>query len=471
MDNIRRRIASLVFAFTAGTAAAAAPAQDTAVLSETILSLDEAITRALSANHRQLDLIDQVELAELDYASARANYKTKFMATSRSDVRSGAELGSYSGVYLKKRNLSGSALSAGLYNSDFGDQSLSELRFTYTLPFFQDQFSEGQLALTRADIEFVRRQNILRIAKQELAKQVTSNYYGLILAEDRERMAESQRDIAGQILEATRIRHAAGKVSDVDLSRAELRYMTAEQGGETATFQRELAEDNLKLLIGMNLNGYVAIDPEPEVRFDESLLHVPLDNLLESAIAHRIELQGKRDELDMARKKLSNLSENKLPQIDIDVHYALVGEGENTSDSFELDDQKWGVGFRMDTDFAGTERKSRRRKVYLLYQSHIRELEHLTKTVHMNVRAAQFEAQRNARMLELSAQEHQIAEQQLTHSRILHENDQLNRVELLESENRLREAEHRHLTAEVNYLLATMELGLASGQYDSLWDF
>tara|TARA_B100001540_G_scaffold295552_2_gene296442 strand:+ start:670 stop:2085 length:1416 start_codon:yes stop_codon:yes gene_type:complete len=440
-----------------------------ALLEDRPLTLEDAIGLALQANHHQLELVDQVEIAEIDYASARAAYKTKFMATSRSDVRSGAELGSYSGLYLKKRNVSGSALSAGLYNSDFGDRSLSELRFTYTLPFFRDKYTEGQLALTRADIEYVRRQNILRIGQQELARQVTSHYYDLIIAQDKERIALAQRDIAASIQKATRIRHRAGKLSEMDLSRAELRYLNAEQAAEVAAFQRELAADNLKLMLGMGVDTYLAIDPDPQVRFDETLMHMPTQVLEETALNNRIEIQGKRDELDMARKKLGNFSDNKLPQIDIDVHYSLVGEGEDADDSFSLDDQKWGIGFSMDTDFAGTERKSRRRKLYLLYQSHQRELEHITKRTRIAVRSAQFEAQRNLRQLELSAREHELARRQLEQAQILYDNDRLNRVELLESENQLHEVEHRHLVARVNYILANMELSLASGQYESLW--
>lgn len=445
-----------------------AHSQDTAPsgLSER-LSLDNAIALALQANHQQLTLVDSVELAELDYSNARAAYKTKFLASSRSNARSGAELGSQNGLYLKKRNLSGSAISAGLYNSDFGDKSLSELRFTYTLPFFRDPFSKGELALTRASTEFVRRQNILLIAEQELSKRVTGAYFNVILGLDKERIATKQRNIAQRIKTATEIRRDSGKRSEMDYSRAELRFLRAEQNHQAASFARISAEDKLRLLLGMDFDSPLLIDPETQVHYDEKLLNTPLATLEESALANRIEMQGKRDEVDMSRRKLRNVADSKLPEIDIDVHYSLVGEGDNTSDSLDLDDQKWGIGFNMDTDFGGAERKNKRRKLYLAFQAQERELEHLAQQIQMGLRGAQFEARQRARTVQLREQEYNLAQRHYQQAKILHENDNLNQVELLESEHTLHEAEHRQFAAKVDYILSVMELGLASGQYAS----
>lgn len=432
---------------------------------ETTLDLDAAIARALIANHQQLTLIDNAEIAELDYATARSAFKTKFAATSRSNARNGAELGSYNGIYLKKKNLSGSALSAGFYNSDFEERSLSELRFTYTLPFFRDPFSKGELALSRAGDEYERRQNIVLIAEQELSKRVTAAYFELILALDRERMARAASEIAGRIKTATEIRRTGGKRSAMDVEQAQLRLLRAQQQEQAASFSRISAEDKLRLLLGMEFNTPLTIDTQAELAYDASLLDKPLAVLEQSALTNRIELRGKRNELSMAKRKLSNVSQSKLPEIDIDVHYALVGRGNDTSDSFDLDDQKWGIGFNMDTDFGGTERKNKRRKLYLDYQAHEREMERLTQQIKIGLRAAQFEARQNARALTLREQEYALAQRQYQQAEILHENDSLNQVELLESEQQLREAEHRQLAAHVDYILSVMELGLASGHY------
>lgn len=436
------------------------------VRAQTTLSLDAAIARALTANHQQLTLIDNAEIAELDYATARAAFKTKFAATSRSNARNGAELGSYNGVYLKKRNLSGSSLSAGFYNSDFEERSLSELRFTYTLPFFRDPFSKGELALSRASSEYERRQNIVLIAEQELAKRVTAAYFHLVLALDNERIAQTQQDIARRIKEATDIRRSAGKRSAIDLERAQLRFLRAQQQQQAANFARITAQDKLRLLLGMDFDSPFNVDTQTDLVHDASLLNKPLWALEQSALANRVEMRGKRDEVTIAKRKLSNVSQSKLPEIDIDVHYALVGRGNDTSDSLDLDDQKWGIGFNMDTDFGGTERKNKRRKLYLEYQAHERELKRLTQQIKIGLRTAQFEARQKARMLTLHEQEYALAKRQYQQSLILHENDSLNQVELLESEHKLHEAEHRQLAAKVDYILSVMELGLASGHYE-----
>lgn len=430
-----------------------------------VLDLDAAIARALIANHQQLTLIDNAEIAELDYATARAAFKTKFAAISRSNARNGAELGSYNGIYLKKKNLSGSALSAGFYNSDFEERSLSELRFTYTLPFFRDPFSKGELALSRASDEFERRQNIVLIAEQELAKRVTAAYFELILALDKERMASAAADIARRIKVATDIRRSGGKRSAIDVEQAQLRLLRAQQQEQAANFSRITAQDQLRLLLGMDFDSPLTIDTQAQLVYDASLVDKPLAQLEQTALANRIELRGKRNELTMAKRKLSNISTSKLPEIDIDVHYALVGRGNDTSDSLDLDDQKWGIGFNMDTDFGGTERKNKRRKLYLEYQAQERDMDRLIQRVKIGLRGAQFDARQSARALTLREQEFALAQRQYQQAEILHENDSLNQVELLESEQKLREAEHRQLAAHVDYILSVMELGLTSGHY------
>ena len=113
------------------------------------LSLNQAIKHALTWNNDYLNLADQVDLAKSDYETARSVFKTHYGAATSSDARLGAETGSYYSFFMDKKNESGSGYRAGIYSSTFGENSLSELRFSYTLPFFKNPLDSQRLRVIK----------------------------------------------------------------------------------------------------------------------------------------------------------------------------------------------------------------------------------------------------------------------------------------------------------------------------------
>lgn len=428
-----------------------------------LITLDGAMAHAMTHNHKILNLIDQVSMSDLDYESARSVYRMQFGSSLSSNARVGAEVGSAYSTYMSKENESGSRYAVGLYNSTFGDQSLSEWRFSYTLPFFRNPLDDNKLRIIQAEMGAARNQRLLDIGREELSNQVVSAYLKLAMATKARAIAEGDQKVAESIYRALEIREANGELSKLELSEARLRVLQARQGLDMALIDLEAQRDAFRLLVGLDQYRPFAIDTEVLATVDTSLLERPMEELELNAITQRTELVAKQEELTMANHRIASTRLGRLPPMEVSLNYSLLGEGDSPVGSFQFDDQRFGVGVRMNTDIANSEHKIKQRKLQLRKQSQQREYDYLQSTITAEVRSAYGAALRARTSMEYSEEFVKIAELQHKQNTILLERGELTDLEMLESEQALSKARQRALGARVGYLLAEQRLAVASG--------
>lgn len=434
-----------------------------------ILSMQGAIELALRENYQYLNVISDAEMAELDYEAARSVFKTRFGSRLISDARLGAEVGSSYSMFLTKDNESGSRYSAGYYNNTFGDRSLSELRFSYTLPFFTNPLDKKHLAIDRAQINMSRGERMIEIGTEELVSAVTSAYYRLAMAAREEELARNRILITDTVLSAQKIRHANGELSELELAESNLAIADAGQRLEQASFEFQRQKNQFKLMLGMGIEESININTDVFIEVDESLLTLSVEELELQATSFRTELIAKDEELVMARKLIRAGTRGAIPPMEISLQYALVGDAEQFEDSFQFDDQRVGVGLRMNTDFGQSEQKIKERKLQLRFNKIQREYDYLRGQVALEIRTAFNQCHQAKNRLEYSDMSLAFARKKHEHASILHNRDDLTNMEFLESNQRVADAEQRLLGARVDYILATQELAFASGRYGKQW--
>ncbi len=453
------RYASLIAALLAIVSGPAGVSAQT-----TTLSIEDAVDIALEANFKLLNLVDQNEVSELDYESARSAYKTKFGSSASSDARSGAEVGSTYSLYLSKKNESGSGYSAGFYTSSFGDAAISEWRVSYTLPFFRNPLDSNRLAVSQSEVNAARAERMVEIGREELVGRVVSSYFLLAMAIQNEELSGKKLAIAQNFHAAQQVRHGNGEISELELAESELAIIDSRQQRDMSTLERFNQEDSFRLLLGLrpdapfNIDETV-LDTQYRVLSDETL-----PELESYALQNRVELLAKSEELDLISEKIQATRIGRLPPMEISLQYALVGEGEDIDDTFDFDDQRVGVGFSMNTDLVNSEVKIKRRKLFLMRQTNEREYEHLQRTVAMEVRSAYAEVRRFGSSLKYAKQYLKLASKQHDEAEIRHKRGDITELELLESSYRFMEARMRALAARVDYLLAEQSLAMASGK-------
>ncbi len=428
------------------------------------LSLEQAIDRALQKNYRHLDRMDEVTLAELDFGKVRSDFRTQLRASGNSNAINGAELGSYYGIGLSKDNVSGSRYAAGLYNSTYGNLSLSELRFSYTLPFFnRGKREENQLRIDRAQLGVTRRERMLLIAAEELAAEVTAAYYKVLLAQERRENLKAQRRLTEAGSLQASIRRDAGDISALLYEQAMLRLSRSEQSLLQAEFAQEQAEDRLKMLLALDVREPLQATSEIQAPDTLGLLELSVETLAEHALLQRPELVGQREELSLARRRIRSMNGRSLPDVDIDLQYALVGEGDRFENSLSFDDQRWGLGLRVDSDFGASERRSRRSRLYLKAQSIQRAVDALEQQVRVEVRSRHFDLQKSVRALTIAERAAELSAQTLEQAQLLADQGQLSATTLLENQLQYSEASYQTQSAKVDLALAAMALELAIG--------
>lgn len=428
------------------------------------LTLDAAVHRALANNREHLGRLDDVTLAELDYDQVRSAYRTQFRASGNSNAINGAELGSYYGVGVFRDTVSGSRYAAGVYNSSYGERSLSELRFSYTLPFFNEgRKQSNELRLDRAESTVLRRERMVAIAEEELTAEVTETYFHVVLARERAAMLEGQLAITEAAMERARIRRDAGEVAALQYDRAELRRHRAEQALLQARFQQRMAEDRLKLLLAMDVAEIV--EPITPIAVEDSfaLLDAPVAHLEEIALNQRQEVLGQREELSLSSRRFDTLGDSVFPDIDVDIHYSLIGEGNRFDDSLQFDDQRWGVSVRMDTDFGAIERRNQRSRTFIHLQKLRRELDAQEQKIRVEVRSKRFELERAIQSLTIAEASLSLSSRAHEQTELLVDRGELSELDRLESELEHAEAAYQVQAARVDLLIAASALELALG--------
>ncbi|MGI9342049.1 MAG: TolC family protein [Gammaproteobacteria bacterium] len=425
-------------------------------------SLQDAIDQAMLKNHQFRSLVNGVEVAGLDYEMARSVFKTKLRGQMNSDARNGADIGSTYNLGLSKRNESGSAYGVGLYYSQFGFKELSELRFSYTLPFFQNPVTSGKFDSDKASLDFRHRERMAKIGAEELVLKVVSAYYRHSLAGDQADVAAGEVAIVRKLQQATRIRAKTGRSSEMDVQWADLRVGQAEQRREMAKFQRAKSENDLKLLLGLELDESIVIDEDIPPVANPDLMLMSAAEVEELALKNRAELIGLGEDLDLARRKLRASPSKRMPGFDVSLQYAVVGEGTTFSDSLQFDDTRVGLGISMDVDLMGNPDQTYRR-LALFYDDKRRGYEQLEGEIRASVKDAVFRMQDEGGKLRLARQSLKLAEQQFKMMELKYRAGSASTQEMLEAEQAMSDARYTEMTSRVDFLLSSYRVRLVAG--------
>jgi outer membrane protein TolC len=213
------------------------------------------------------------------------------------------------------------------------------------------------------------------------------------------------------------------------------------------------------------------------VDFDFSLLSEdypssfePLvEELQQMALNHRLEIIAMKESRDFALQRMEIITRRVGPPIDLSIHYALVGQGDSLDDTLEVDDRRVGLGLNVSTDFALATEKNQSRLAMLEYQQAERSYKHLVSTVKSEIRNAIRQIDRFKEKYLLAERTAELGEKRFTLAKKRYDDGQIDVIELLESQRDLAQARQSGLTANIDLLLAQLNLDLISGQLRDKW--
>lgn len=433
------------------------------------MGLRDAIRTAFDGNYEYQQVLDKVKKSDMTLDVARSVFRTHFNASLRSDAVVGAQIGQQYRMSLSRKLNDGSRVEAGVYASQFDTSALSEFRVQYTRPLFSDPERSGVLALNKAESDRNHTERISEVGAEELTARVIQAWYRAYQSEQGIAVQQTALEASEKLVAAVKAKYANDLASSFDVEQAELNTAHSRQVVNDAQALLEQDMDKLKVLLGLN--------PEDQADFDFSLLteqqSAPLakdvDELQQMALNHRLEIIAMKENRDYALQRMEIITRRIGPPIDLSIHYALVGQGNSLDDTLEVDDRRFGLGLNVSTDFALATEKNQSKLAILEYNQAERSYKHLATTVKSEIRNAIRQIGRYEEKYLLAEKTAKLGEKRFTLAKKRYDDGQIDVIELLESQRDLAQARQSRLSANIELLLARLNLDLISGQLRDKW--
>jgi outer membrane protein TolC len=459
------RCARILLAVAA--ALVAAPTARCGAMDTEPLSLEAVVGAALANNIEAHLLRSAVTSAELDTFAAHSVYEPKLYTSLNSFDRSGTELGSTFEAGVTRLLRSGSRIGVGVLNSRYGQSTLSELKFSYTLPFFGNHDREALLAIEEAQLGESARARALRAGLEDIVLRAVAVYYEVVLAKDSEAVADSGAEAAQSLYRIAQIRAQSAADGPIALRAAALQVQQAQYALRQARHRHANAEAQLRLLAGFTpqtplsiVQSVPAIDAEPA---DESL-----EALTEIALSNRADLNNLRAELGPLERRTHLAHNTFLAPIDITLQVSMTGQGIDFDDALDLDEPQFGVGMAMALGDR-SERDVAQRRLDLELQNRRYALTYLEYSVRAEVEQVYFELHDHRAQALLAAEQTLLASDELAQTTTKFRAGSSDVRAALDKQQALVDARFRALESRAQYTVARHRLDKTIGRMPERW--
>ncbi|MCX7905682.1 MAG: TolC family protein, partial [Elusimicrobiales bacterium] len=277
-------------------------------LSSIELTLADCIKLAFENNPTLKTKISELKSAEFSYYASMNNYYPK-LSFSWGFSRSGGE----------KRNPSNS--------------------FSASTSFSQNIFSYNSLYSIRSakinyDIAKLNYENYL----VELRKSLYTAFYNLFFAQDLVSVNEKIVEIRKANAELINLKYESGFESKGNMLYAKAQYEMAKLNLEKAKQQLEIASNNLKNIIGMNITEQIKVKNDIIIKSsDVEMIYEDLDSIIFGLPQYKIYQKN----IELAKEKIKNSKLDWLPSLNFSASRSYSGK------NFFPDNSSWSLGVSM----------------------------------------------------------------------------------------------------------------------------
>lgn len=202
----------------------------------------------------------------------------------------------------------------------FKDQAETYLGGSWSLEFPGKRFIRGKIATKESD-ELMQEIELLKL---DIIFQVKQGFYSLLLAQEKQKYAEQDLELAQDFLSKAEVKFSAGDVAKVEVLRARVEAAKAANEVRMARNEVRLARAMLNFLLARK--RYAPLEIKGDLK--KTTVSLDLENLTQRALAFRPEI--KRVNISLQREALQRKQGylSYLPDFDIGVaQHWIEGEG------------------------------------------------------------------------------------------------------------------------------------------------
>jgi|GEM_PF-2176653 len=297
-----------------------------------------------------------------------------------------------------------------------------------------------------------------RHTRNELLFAVTQTYYTVLSALESVKVSGHDLENAQAFLDQARKRKSLGAAVELEVLRAEIEQLKAQETLDNAKDSVKLARTALAYLTGIDSDFEIAETDEPKP------VEAPLDEMQNMALDERADLKAARLQLEVAERSRIATWVEFVPAFDATYNYAW-----NSATGYSGDNTSWRLifGARWSLFDGGS-------RIAEIYErsSQIRQVSNTLNQMKLDIReeveTAGLELKRHKRNLELADKQLVLAEDNHIQVKKRYEQGLATSLDVLDANTTLSQAEMNLVIERLQYQLAVLKLNKAIGRYSPL---
>jgi len=191
------------------------------------------------------------------------------------------------------------------------DQTLGDIKVTNAIfnPNYFPQRREGHETINKNINNYYQ-------TIQDVLFQVARQYYQVLRSGEQVENAKQMIKLGHEQVRTTKVKFAAGAVTEEVVLRAELDLASAENKFIESTHQNKLAKDTLRHLIALKMPQYEVVKPSALAEVQESY-----ETLLGKAYGHRYDHKMALGQIELAKTDVEKVKAKFLPSVDASWEY------------------------------------------------------------------------------------------------------------------------------------------------------
>ncbi|HET9316428.1 MAG TPA: TolC family protein [Vicinamibacteria bacterium] len=431
------------------------------------MSLEQAVATALSGNFGLISSAESVQTARLNYRGVAARFYPQ--VTPRyvhgEDERvfglDASQLLPWTG---------GSVTATSAWRSQPDDASpaprSSDLALTLTQPLLR---GAGPNA-TFFDLRNSRRARVasersLNLARQQVAVDVTRAYYQVLQQRMLLAVAQQSLDRSESLLRASEARLQVGLVSKLDVFRAQLQAAQTQDAMVRSEAALQDALERFRALLGRS--PAEPIEPEDtHVPEEVPAPSEPLEILVQRAMQQRLDLLEARDRVDDAQRNAALAKQNLLPQLDLNVGVARIGQGPSFGSAWRAGDTRVNVFVTTSYPLEHSSLSVNKAVADIAVTASAREVVQLEWAIESEVRAAVRDLEQIRKSVDLQKTAVEVAQQQHRLATLRYQRGLASNFDVVQAEESLVLARSALVTLLTSFQVGRIDLERVTGSLD-----
>lgn len=300
-------------------------------------------------------------------------------------------------------------------------------------------------------------------SKIEIVTAVMKAYYNVLISQKRLELVNNNISRLKKSLMDSQLRYENGLAQKVDVNRIQVLYNNALAENKNTLRLIETQEKLLKFQMGMDIDSLLKINGNINEEIFDDTVFQPTDSTF---YKNRVEYAIANKQWELTRLYSGNIKKIDLPSLSLFGNYQVPLMGEDFGKIFSMSyHPAFSIGFKLQVPiFSGFKKKHQLNQSKLREEIALNQLNYLKNNIRYE--SAQMRQQFGNALNNLQTQKENMKLAQLNYNNLKYqyENGIRPSIEMLESQNALKEAENHYISALYEVLINKINLDKAQGK-------